>query len=68
MCLLQLIMLFEHCLVVLWSIFATLWTASIIKFYAYVDISGFIQASLSKIQGLFKDFKTILQFSRTKSL
>ena len=29
----------------------------------------FIQASLSKIQGLFKDFsKPILQFSRTNSL
>ena len=30
---------------------------------------GFIQASLSRIQGLFKDFyKTFLQFSRIKSL
>ena len=29
--------------------------------YPFKD-SGFIQASLSKIQGLFKDFKTILVF------
>ena len=30
-------------------------------------VSGFIQASLSKIQGLFKDFlKTFLLFSRTE--
>ena len=31
--------------------------------------AGFIQGSFSKIQGLFMDFpKTILQFSRNKSL
>ena len=34
-----------------------------------ISYAWFIQASMSKIQGLFKVFsKTILQFSRTKSL
>ena len=38
-------------------------------FFALIyDITEFIQASLSKNQGLFKDYKTILQFSRTKIL
>ena len=33
------------------------------------DLAGFIQASLCKIQGLFKDFsKTFLLFSRTENL
>ena len=36
---------------------------------SHMDKSGFIQASLSKIQGLFKDFfKTFLLFSRTENL
>ena len=38
---------------------------SFIYMYKADLVTGFIQASLSKIQGLLK---TILQFSRTKSL
>ena len=34
----------------------------------YETKTGFIQASLSKIQGFFKDFQGYSQFSRTKSL
>ena len=30
--------------------------------------TGFIQASLIKIQGLFKDYSRLLQFSRTNGL
>ena len=39
------------------------------KFKQFIVSSGFIQASLSKIQGHFQDIlNTLLQFSRTYSL
>ena len=41
---------------------------NIAKEYHRDDLSGFIQARLCKIQGLFKDFsKTFLLFSRSEN-